>query len=579
MITYNERPIDRHFAKMLLQHCGNSKHELLPLLFSMVSNAIGQGSVCLNLADIAAQSVTYGNRTVQLPPLAELMRLFSTLPVVSRNGAEFRPLVIDNVGRLYLYRYWRYEHDLAEALRQKASTKSCTIEKKSEAVQVLLQQLFPEGSDAQQKQAAEVALHRRFCIISGGPGTGKTTTVVRIVALLLEQAGGERLRIALAAPTGKAAARLKQSISTIRGTLSCSQTLQQAIPSEVVTIQRLLGAIPNSTRFRYHQRNPLPYDVLIVDEASMVSLSLMHALLMALKPECRLILLGDRHQLASVEEGAMLGDLCSAVGEATPHSPLAGTLVMLEKSYRFQTGGAIAELSRAMNQGEGEQALALLQSNQSAALRWQPLPTPDALPSALGRAAVAGYRAYCEATTPAEAMERFERFRILAALREGIYGVSGLNRFVEQALAREGLLAPTSLWYAYRPVLITVNDYNVRLFNGDTGLLLPDAENGGVSAWFTTPDGGLRRLPPERLPAHETAFCMTIHKSQGSEFDNVLLILPPTDTPLLSRELLYTGVTRAKSRVEVWGDPTFVQAACKRTTIRHSGFREALALE
>jgi len=574
-IDFHERSIDRHFADFICRQEACEVSDILRLVASLASSAVGRGNLCLNLVDIAGQAVRVSGRELLLPRLDLLLELLGKSPVVSLNGQHHRPLVLDSAGRLYLYRYWRYEHDLAMTILHKAGAVAGNIDEAT--LQSSLVRLFPESTDDLQKKVAKMALQRQFCVISGGPGTGKTTTVVRILALLLEQEGGKKQRIAMAAPTGKAAARLKASVNSIRQSLDCSEEVKSAMPDDVVTIQRLLGVISDSTRFRHSARNPLPFDTVIIDEASMVSLPLMSALVNALKPAARLILLGDKDQLASVEAGAVLGDICNAAGEGNPASLLSSSLVVLEKNYRFQPGSGIAEISRAVNAGLEREALARLKSNMTGTIVWHSSPSREELRSALAPKVVAGYQSYLEAASPEEALERFDRFRVLCALRDGPYGVSGLNSQVESTLARKGLIAPSTIFYAGRPVLVTVNDYAMRLFNGDTGVLFPDPEYGGAPrVFFSTPHGGVRSIPPERLPVHETAYAMTIHKSQGSEFECVLMVLSQVDSELQTRELIYTGITRAKKSVEIWADEAVFCAAVKKKTERSSGLREAL---
>ncbi len=570
--VYQERAIDRHFAAFICHQATGGVSELFRLVVSLASSAVGQGSSCLNLQDIAEESIVIENKEFRLPRLDALMELLKSATVVSFPGGHFRPLVLDATGRLYLYRYWHYEQELQRTILRKAGTAFDTID---ETILLdALERLFPSNGGREsdrQKDATVVALRRQFCVLSGAPGTGKTSTVVRILALLREQKWGMKQRIAMSAPTGKAAARLKTSISDIKRTLDCSDEVKSAIPDDVVTIHRLLGTISGSSRFRHSASNPLPFDTVIIDEASMVALPLMSLLVTALKADARLILLGDHNQLASVEAGSVFGDICSA-GSENNASPLNNSMVLLEKNYRFHPGSGIAEISRAVNEGLEREAVNLLKRSRSSGVTWQELPAPEELQHALANKAVEGFHSYLDAASPAEALERFDRFRILCALRDGPYGVSGLNRTVENILARKALISPASTFYRGRPLMITVNNYAMRLFNGDTGILFPDPENGGsLRAFFFAPDGEIRSIAPERLPQHETAFAITIHKSQGSEFDRLLMLLPPIDSEILTRELIYTGITRAKESVEIWANEEVFCAAVKKQTKRSSG--------
>ena len=318
------RLIDRGFADFICRESGSSTPELW-LAAALVSAVVGQGDICLDLADVAEQELSVGGESIVLPAADSLMLMLREHPVVGAPG-DFRPLVLDRAGRLYLHRYWQYEHDLAQAILAKAAAAEPLCEA---TLQEGLPRLFPgnvPGETDWQAIAAIAALRKKLCIISGGPGTGKTSTVVKILALMIEQDPSRKLRIALAAPTGKAAARLKDSISSMKDRLPCSDEVKVQIPADVTTIHRLLGAISGSVRFRHSAENPLPHDVVIVDEASMVALPLMAKLVTALRPDARLILLGDRDQLASVEAGAVLGDLCGS-RSAESYSPDFSDLV------------------------------------------------------------------------------------------------------------------------------------------------------------------------------------------------------------------------------------------------------------
>jgi exodeoxyribonuclease V alpha subunit len=345
----------------------------------------------------------------------------------------------------------------------------------------------------------------------------------------------------------------------------------------------------------------LPFEAVIIDEASMVALPLMAKLSVALRHDARLILLGDRDQLASVEAGAVLGDICGwgrkepfsaefadlvarVAGERIPVEPSAGSLpsltdslVVLKRNYRFGAESGIGAVGRAVNAGDGEGAIALLEGESCRGMAWRNVPKPDGLRRALSGTAVAGYRPYLAAGSPAEALERLDAFRVLCALRQGPYGVAGINAIVENILAEKGLIDLHSRWYRGRPVMITVNDYNLKLFNGDVGIVFPDPEAGDAPrVFFPASGGGVRKISPVRLPLHETVYATTIHKSQGSEFDRVLMLLPGHDSELLTRELIYTGITRAKNEVEIWSDEDVFITAVSRRIDGKSGLREEL---
>jgi exodeoxyribonuclease V alpha subunit len=465
---------------------------------------------------------------------------------------------------LYLHRCWQYEQQIAAGIE----TRSRALPVDETALEAALDRYFParDADEDLQRSAARMALTHRFSVISGGPGTGKTATVARILALLLDMSADPPPEIALAAPTGKAALRLHQSILRAADTLTLTDETKNLMPTEVRTLHRLLGVQSRSGGFRHNRTNRLSCDVLVVDEASMVDLQLMASLLEALRDDARVILLGDRNQLASVEAGAVLADICdSSDSGAVP-------VTQLTKSFRFSDTSGIAALSRLINSGDSTAAAALVQAEQLPDIVWRPLPTGKAFERAFATAARDGYVRYARADSPEEALAGLAEFRVLSPLRSGAYGIDNLNRICQGALVpgRTGggdVSRPM-------PVMITGNNYELGLFNGDTGVVLES--DGSPAVWFENPEGGLRRLSVLRLPPYESAFAMTVHKSQGSEFDRVLLILPDHLSEVLSRELLYTAVTRARCSLEIWGTEEVFRQSVERRTLRESGLCERL---
>jgi exodeoxyribonuclease V alpha subunit len=467
-----------------------------------------------------------------------------------------------------------------------------------------------------------VALRGGLAVITGGPGTGKTYTVARLLALLFAMAGSEAagLRIALAAPTGKAAARLKQSIDGALEQLG--ERLGDALPLRELagrmgaarTLHSLLGARPDTRSFAHHAGNPLDVDVLIVDEASMIHLEMMASLLAALPDHARLILLGDKDQLASVEAGAVLGDLCHqaeaggysedtldyvrrAAGQEIPAAfagdagALAQRIVMLRQSRRF--GGPIGQLAAAVNRGDAEAARQVLQADSGGVLQWLDGAQPsDALHLAVeGRpGAGGGYRDYLTMLKNipgpeqdydawvALVLEAFERFRLLCAVREGEWGVAGLNEAIEQRLEAARLIRRRGEWYVGRPVMVTRNDYATGVYNGDIGLTLPDPSRPGSLRVYFSDGEAVRSVLATRLRNVETAYAMTVHKSQGSEFRHTVLVLPREGGAVLARELVYTGITRAREYFTlVSPNATVLAQAVAERTHRASGLREQIA--
>lgn len=598
--------LDVHFARFIERLAGGDAPQLA-LAAALASHATGQGDICVNLRQWARRWQALTERAVEPPvftppPLEEWLDALRVSPVVGRPG-ERQPLIIDRRGRLYLYRYWQYEQRLAEDLRRRAREDLTGVNEARLCAD--LDQLFPRhpalnGPDWQ-KVAAAVAALKRVCVISGGPGTGKTSTVLKVLALLTGQA--ERpLRIALAAPTGKAAARMQESIRAAKPGLALTAEQAAQIPEEASTLHRLLGSRPNSVYFRYDADHPLPLDVLVVDEVSMVGLALLAKTVDALLPTTRLILLGDKDQLASVDAGAVLGDLCAGAGRFSPEfqgrlagltgerlppgkaatSPLVDAIVLLRHSYRFGADSGIGALAQAVNRGRSADAAALLDGR--ADIAWRDLADAERLPEQLAEPVAEGFAPYLEAlragAEPAAVFEQFNRFRLLAALRQGPFGVEALNGLCEEVLQQRGLIDSRPTWYPGRPIMVIRNDYNLRLFNGDIGMTLPDPEEPErMKVFFLGNDGALRSFAPARLPEHETVYAMTVHKSQGSEFERVLVVTPNETSPVLSRELLYTALTRAKQQAVFYGVPEVFGAAVERRLRRSSGLRDRLWVE
>jgi exodeoxyribonuclease V alpha subunit len=564
--------LDHHFANFITRIEGKPC-EGLWIAAALVSSVTCRGHVCLELSRAAGYGIApfqSGSGPLQTPPAGRWQEMLSGCDTVGRPG-DYTPFVLDAAGRLYLHRSWDSERRVAEGIL----ARSVLLPGDAAAFAAGLDRYFPAtpGESDLQREAALAALSRRFTVISGGPGTGKTTTVARILALLIELADGDPPRILLAAPTGKAAMRLKQSILNFLERSAFSEVVRSALPQNVSTIHRLLGVVPGRSAFRHNRENPLPCDVLVVDEASMIDLPLMSRLLDALRPETRVILLGDQDQLASVEAGAVLSDICAG-GRPDAVTGDRPAIVHLTRSYRFSDESGIGRLSRLINAGDGDGALALLRSGLCSDVCWRQLPSAETFDESLAAAAREGYAALAQAATPAGALAALERFRILAPHREGRFGVGNLNRVIDSALSR--LRSAGSSASAMTPVMITGNTYDLELYNGDTGVLVGATAEEGSAAFFPDQDSGVRRISALRLPQHEIAFALTVHKTQGSEYDTVLLILPDQMSEVLCRELLYTAVTRARKHVEIWGDEEVFRRAVERRIERSTGLRDRL---
>jgi exodeoxyribonuclease V alpha subunit len=475
-----------------------------------------------------------------------------------------------------------------------------------------LEQIIPEPQRCNwQKVSAALALSSARCVISGGPGTGKTTTVTKLLALLLKFQ--PEIAIKMVAPTGKAAARLTESITNALIDLPIEQSVKDKIPSEASTIHRLLGVKANSNHFRHNQQQKLNVDLLLVDEASMVDLPLMAKLLMALPDHARLILLGDKDQLASVEAGAVLGDICHFIdagyssekaqnlAELTGFSCLntqdnkqpsmADNLCLLRKSYRFDQYSGIGYLSKAINTGQATSKQVLQLCHDYADLQYYP--NTELSKEHLTKLVLEGYSPYLQKLPlitsdnrdlAKQLLKQFNQFKILCAIREGDWGVNTLNKLCEAVLQKAGLLKslPTeqqtaySNWYQGRPIMITQNNYHLGLYNGDIGLCLMDDE-AQLRVYFQMADGSISDFQPSRLPSHETVFAMTVHKSQGSEFTHTLLVLPEKHVPVVTRELIYTGITRAKKQLTLFADLNLLASAIRHKTLRFSRLVERLS--
>jgi exodeoxyribonuclease V alpha subunit len=605
------RPLDLQLARWLGDLVGGQTPGRL-LAAALASHRVGQGHVCLELAAVAGRSPFPELPQLLAPDLPAWRRELRDWPAVGVPG-DTAPLVLDGADRLYLGRYWHYEQTLADAVRGRASLRADDLDQGR--LRDGLERLFPPEPDQAidwQRLAAALALLRNLCVISGGPGTGKTRTVTAILALAIEQrlARGQTPRIALAAPTGKAAARLSESIRGAKAAFLAAQALDPdvaaAIPEEALTLHRLLGSRPGRVAPRHGPDNPLHLDLLVVDEASMLDLPMAARLLDALPEPCRLILIGDRDQLASVQAGSVLGDLCGPEGGVSYSPGLAQDLesvtamrlpaqlrapdlgprsepaigdgiALLRRSYRFGPDSAIQGLASAINRGDGPAALRVLDAGHGDAARLQVDldEDPGALGDFIARFVVPRHGAVLAAKEPASALRALGSYRVLCAVREGPFGLHQINRLAERALSAAGLIRPEGGRYPGQPLLVTANDYELGLFNGDVGLILTDPSTGAPAAWFEGTDGP-RRLSPHRLPPVETLFAMTVHKSQGSEFDDVALVLPRQDSRVLTRELIYTGVTRARRQVTVVASAERLVAGVARRLERSSGLRDAL---
>ncbi|MDA7747116.1 exodeoxyribonuclease V subunit alpha [Psychromonas sp.] len=662
------RPIDYHFAKFMAQLGADN---LMQLTAALTSQQLGEGHICLPIDKIGNLFHQYcrqlsldsqvESERLQVSCIFHDMQQTHALLNESLCCGEGAPLRLE-YGALFMARYAEFEQLIADKLLLPLATEISQDSQSyleelftpsydylwdawqadtKQSIQRLCEKFLDVIADANvdwnavesvfkqakkvddlstlnhlisnqdrcdwQKISAALALTSARCVISGGPGTGKTTTVVKLLALLLH--AQPDLTIKMVAPTGKAAARLTESITNALVELNLNSAVAEIIPTEASTIHRLLGVRNNSAHFRHNENNPLLLDLLLVDEASMVDLPLMAKLLSALPDHARLILLGDKDQLASVEAGAVLGDICSFIeagysqdksqqlaeltgftcllnqAKSAPAS-MSDHLCLLRKSYRFDQFSGIGYLATAVNKGgiTGESLFALCQQYED--LNYYPNePQSDAIFEQL---VVNGYGPYLSALTVINAENRelakhllvqFNEFKILCATREQEWGVDNINRRCEKILQQAGLLARrfdhTQTWYVGRPVMVTENSYHLNLFNGDIGLCLED-ESGQLRVFFVMPDGTVADFQPSRLPTHQTVFAMTVHKSQGSEFKHTILALPDYALPVMNRELIYTGITRAKKQLTLIANLSLVASSVRNRASRNSRLSERL---
>jgi exodeoxyribonuclease V alpha subunit len=578
-------PADVHVALRIGRLGGEAAEEVL-LAVALAVRAVRLGSVCVDLASVSRTVLGEGDELVDVsalpwPDPPPWLAACAASGLVSHGADAPGGLPLRLVdGLLYLERYWGEEEVVRRSLAERAAAPPPEVD--LPRLRAGLERHFAEPGSERQRLAAAVSVLRRVTVLAGGPGTGKTTTVARLLALLHEQPGPPP-RVALAAPTGKAAARLQEAVA---GALPAE--LRARTP-DAATLHRLLGWRPGTRRYRYDRTQRLPFDVVVVDETSMVSLTLMARLLEAVRPQARVVLVGDPDQLASVEAGAVLGDLARAAGQPEPSLDAAleaagvpgglvggsviNGVVTLRHVWRF--GGAIAEFARAVQAGDADTAVALLRGGHAGLAFVEHDPGDPGAGGVRGDVVAAG-RELTDAALRgdvATALAALERHRVLCAHRRGPFGVTRWSAEIERWLRAALPDTPPGPWYPGRPVLVTANDYDVGLFNGDTGVAVALPE--GLRVAFAR--GGVPTLhPPARLSEVATVHAMTVHRGQGSQFRRVTVVLPPAESPLLTRELLYTAVTRAAEFVRVVGTEEAVRAAVGRPVSRASGLRHRL---
>lgn len=571
LIEAGFREIDIFFAEFICKISGDDDI-ILKTAAICVSMETGAGHVCLDMKAFSNRDISEiisdsGVKTgIIFPEFETMMKLLPEKKSVVGFPGEEKPLILDRKGRLYLHRYHEYEKNLSKRILHFISIKKDDLD--IPLAGKIIDEYFKK-SDEMQSWAARLAVSRGLIVVSGGPGTGKTSTVVKIISLIyrLYEKNGTVPMVALAAPTGKAAARLKESfdsaaVSAFSKSGSGHETgFLASIGSS--TIHRLLRHIRATPFFRYNRENRLPHDMVVVDEFSMADIALASKLFDSIRDDARVILLGDRDQLSSVESGSVLADICDA--SVSP-------VVFFNKSYRFGPDSGIGIAADLIRTGESSKLISLLKSGKYKDIilidhgnRFSPKLIPDAFFS--------NYKAAVGSGDPLFCINEIKKYAFLCAHRKGEFGVDSLNRLIEERLYDDGVISRGRRWYSGRPLIIKTNSAGLALYNGDTGVILRDDSE--EYAYFPEGDG-VKKYHPSRLPEHETAFSMTIHKSQGSEFDNVIVLLPPSDSAMLVRELLYTAVTRARRNVIIISSEQSIRRAVENQVSRNSGLRDAL---
>ena len=606
--------IDCHFGGLIAELDGGVGPEL-PLAAALASAWTRDGHACIALPEVAGREWPRAG-AVRLPALGPWIDALDASPVVARPAdTERRPLVLDGRGRLYLERLWTAEQAVAASLHRLAGGAESEPDEnigvagrsgysehgaqrptsgpgaEPDRLEAALDRFFPGTAPGDPiRMAARAAVCRRLCVVSGGPGTGKTTIAAAIVALLIEFGLAAPGRIALAAPTGKAAARLQEAVRGRHRALASLAPALEGYEAQATTVHRWL------LRRARNDRGGPPVDALILDEGSMVDLTLMARVLSALPDRARLVVLGDASQLASVQPGAVFADLCRAgtgveagigagrdeVGGAPVRasSSLAPCVVELVRNWRFDEAGGIGRLAAAVVRGDASAVVAALRDPSDDATELRPLPDADRFERLATRFADERFAPAMRALRePGDEAGSLASFRVLCVHRIGPFGAERFNRSVERRLRALGLVRENDTFYPGRPILATRNDPRTGLSNGDTGVVVRDAVH-RTRVWFPELEdaGGRPRLiAPSRLPPHESFFAVTVHRAQGSEYDEVAVALGPAESRVATRELLYTAVTRARRRVVVYGAEESVRAAVERATERSSGLRDALA--
>lgn len=586
----NILPIDKHFANYLLELEGSSDVNLYNAIIAL-NYCSRQKNICLN--EDKYQEIKSELDFTQ--SYTEIVNLFNNSNICGVPG-EYKPIILSN-SSIYLYRYWEYENIIASKIKE-----ILLLNKPTKIDISVLDKYFPIYNINEfdyQRAAALLALSSNFAIITGGPGTGKTSTITKILACIFDLEPEKEFRIALAAPTGKAATRIQEAIKNnvlrIKNSEgSISEDIERKLLSDKLkpsTIHRLLGSNFNSPYFKHNAKNLLNYNIIIVDEVSMVDIPLLAKLLLAVEVNTKIILVGDRNQLSSVEAGSFLGDVTDIediqqkiqfnykklVDNSLKELTFRDCIVELSKVHRTDNE-VINQLSQYVKNGNSTDTIKLAEQHNIIENISSHLKGNNALLTNIYSHYSKYFSAIKNSATNAEIdkiFAIFNDFKVLCALRNGVLGADNLNTEFEKVHFKYYNISGNPKWYQGKAIMITTNDYKLKLYNGDIGIALTD-ENNELRVYFQNSDGTIRKLNTALIPAYESAYFITIHKSQGSEYNNIFMILSSEDNPVITRELIYTGITRAKKEIKIITAKNVFEKSIVKKIVRTSGLQDQL---
>ncbi len=599
-------PIDLWFGQKITELDAREETVIL-ITAAFISRLSRQGDVCLNLnaytgkTDILYKEDDACASSFVFPEIKKWLQILNTRPCVGE-PEEYKPLIL-NKNRVYMYKFWVWEKKIAKYIKSKSGEpfEQCDIN----AAKQIFNRIFDIDNPKTYPiiLAGVSALLKKLTVIIGGPGTGKTTAAANILAMLINietaKNSDKNMKIAFAAPTGKAAARLKEAMAKVKTDINYDKKILSLIPETSYTIHRLLKPTFDFSAYRHNKTNPLDFDIIVIDEASMIDIKLMTALIEAIDKDTKVIILGDKNQLASVEPGAVLADICgdnkaesfsknfiSLVQQITGINQNSlknlqikdnsfDNIIEFKTDFRFDKESGIKKLSDLINDQKAKEAFDYLKKGSKKDIKFITVKKPADLHYELQKAVLTYYKDYLTSENLEDCIRLFNQFKILCAVKKGYYGINTLNMAIEKMLEAKKLISLKTKWYHKKPLLITKNDYQTNLFNGDTAIVFNTDQNIPYAV-LSDSNGKIRQIACSMLAHYQTAYAITVHKSQGSEFDNVILVLPDAKYPVLTKELIYTAVTRAKKKVTILGTEEIFLYCVQRKAERASGLKEEL---